>query len=127
LVFERADATKKNMGLTSWPGSKIKKTDVTIAKNYLYENELKQLNLIVSQYLDFAELQAMQRKPMYMKYWITKLHGFLTLNEREILAHKGSISHTDAENHAFNEFNKFTKQLQSTELDALDKALKKLS
>jgi hypothetical protein len=104
LVYERADAKKKNMGLTSWPGNKIKKVDVTIAKNYLHENEIKQLNLIVSQYLDFAELQAMQRKPMHMKNWINKLHGFLTLNEREILDHKGSISHDQAEQHALNEF-----------------------
>jgi len=126
LVYERANAQKKNMGLTSWPGDKIKKADVTIAKNYLSENEIKQLNLIVSQYLDFAELQAMQRKPMYMKDWITKLHGFLTLNEREILNHKGSISHTQAEQHALSEFKRFTNQLQNLELDALDKVMKKL-
>ena len=126
LVLERASAKKKNMGLTSWPGNKIKKTDVIVAKNYLSENEIKQLNLIVSQYLDFAELQAMQRKPMYMKDWINKLHGFLTLNEREVLDHKGSISHTIAEQHAFKEFEKFTLQLKNTEIDALDKALKRL-
>jgi len=126
LVYERSNSTKKNMGLTSWPGDKIKKTDVVVAKNYLSENELKQLNLIVSQYLDFAELQAMQRKPMYMKDWINKLHGFLTLNEREVLNHKGTISHTVAQEHAHKEFEKFTMQLKSTEVDALDKALKKL-
>ncbi len=106
LVFERANALKKNMGLTSWPGNKIKKNDVTIAKNYLSEHEIKQLNLIVSQYLDFAELQAMQRKPMYMADWIKELTWIFTLNEREVLAHKGSISHTTAEKHALKEFEK---------------------
>jgi hypothetical protein len=126
LVYERASAKKTNMGLNSWPGNKIKKGDVAIAKNYLNENELKQLNLIVAQYLDFAELQAMQRKAMYMKDWITKLHGFLILNEREILNHKGSISHNQAEQHALSEFKKFTAQLQNSEIDALDKVIKKL-
>lgn len=127
LVFERANSSKKNMGLTSWPGNKIKKNDVVVAKNYLSEDEIKQLNLIVSQYLDFAQLQAMQRKPMYMKDWINKLHGFLTLNEREILDHKGSISHSVAEQHALKEFEKFTLELKNSEIDSLDKALKKLS
>ncbi|MBS1501170.1 MAG: virulence RhuM family protein [Bacteroidetes bacterium] len=127
LVIKRANANVRNMGLTSWSGSKIKRTDVTIAKNYLSEDELKQLNLLVSQYLDFAELQAMQRKAMYMADWINKLHGFLTLNEREILDHKGTISHSIAEQHALKEFDKFKKQLESSEADALDKAVKKLT
>jgi hypothetical protein len=69
----------------------------------------------------------MQRKPMYMKDWINKLHGFLTLNEREILDHKGSISHSVAEQHALKEFEKFTLELKNSEIDSLDKALKKLS
>lgn len=88
---------------------------------------MKQLNLIVSPYLDFAESQAMRRKPMYMKDWINKLHGFLTLNEREILDHKGTISHDTAQQHTLKEFDKFTKQLQNSQVDALDKAIKRLS
>jgi hypothetical protein len=90
LIMQRADSTRLNMGLTNFPGEQIKKTDVTVAKNYLDEDELKQLNLIVSQYLDFAELQAMNRKPMHMQDWVSKLHGFLTLNDREILDDAGS-------------------------------------
>lgn len=126
LVVERANSQKPNMGLTNWPGPEIRKQDVAIAKNYLSTDELKQLNLIVSQYLDFAELQAMQRKPMYMKDWINKLHGFLTLNEREILDHKGTVSHDTAEQHALNEFEKYKKQLESVKVDELDKAIKRL-
>ncbi len=127
LILERADATKTNMGLTTWPGEKIKKEDTVVAKNYLTAHELEQLNLLVSQYLDFAELQAIQRKPMYMKDWISKLHGFLTLNEREILDHKGTVSHDVAEKHAYKEFEKYKKQLSNGQLDELDKHIKKLS
>jgi hypothetical protein len=126
LIKLKADASKPNMGLTSWPGEKIKRQDVTTAKNYLDANELKQLNLIVNQYLEFAELQAMQRKPMYMRDWIAKLHAFLTLNDREILSNHGRISHKTAEAHAINEFEKYKKQLDATQVDELDKAMKKL-
>lgn len=126
LVMKRADSTKPNMGLTNYPGDRIKKTDVTVAKNYLNEGELKQLNLIVSQYLDFAELQAMNRKPMYMKGWITKLHGFLTLNEREILMDAGTRSAKAAETHALKEFEQYRKSLNDSQPDELDKAIKRL-
>lgn len=126
LIKIRADATKPNMGLTNWPGEQIKKQDVIIAKNYLVSEELDHLNRIVTQYLEFAELQALQRKPMYMKDWITKLHGFLTLNDREILESLGNVSHEDAEKHAFLEFEKYKMQLNTGETDELDKALKKL-
>lgn len=81
IIAERADSTKPNMGLTNWRGTKVRKQDVTIAKNYLDENELAALNNLVEQYLVFAEGQAMRRVPMYMKDWIQKLHGFLELNE----------------------------------------------
>lgn len=129
LIKLRADASLPNMGLTNWPGATIKKQDVTIAKNYLNTEELDQLNRIVTQYLEFAELQAMQRKPMYMKDWITKLHGFLTLNDRAILNHSGTISHKAAEAHAFKEFEKYKAEEQKRliqEEDDLDKAIKKL-
>src|ERR1700733_15303795 len=80
------------MGLTSWRGDKVKRVDVTVAKNYLKRNELEMLNLLVDQYLSFAELQARQRKPMYMRDWERKLNEFLRLNEREILRAAGKIS-----------------------------------
>ena len=79
------------MGLTNWRGDNIRKTDVSIAKNYLEEEELTSLNNLVEQYLIFAQGQAMRRIPMYMKDWIVKLNGFLTLNDREILNNAGSI------------------------------------
>jgi hypothetical protein len=83
VIVERANAGKQNMGLMTWknaPGGPIRKTDVSIAKNYLNESEMKQLNLIVDQYLSFAELQAQQKKAMTMNDWVRKLHDFLTLN-----------------------------------------------
>jgi hypothetical protein len=87
IIYKRVDSQKQNMGLTTWknaPHGNIRKTDVSIAKNYLSEDELKDLNLIVDQYLSFAELQARNRKPMYMKDWISKLHDFMTLNDKVI-------------------------------------------
>ena len=129
LLMLRADANKPNMGLTNFPGSEIKKQDVSIAKNYLNENELDQLNRIVNQYLEFAELQALQRKPMYMKDWVTKLKAFLTLNDRDILNHSGKTSHEVAEAFAFGEYEKYKaeegKRIDSAE-DDLDNAMKKL-
>lgn len=93
VIMERADATKPNMGLTSWTGNRPRKSDVTIAKNYLNHEELDALNRIVTAYLEFAELQAQSRKPMYMRDWIAKLDDFLKLSERDILKHAGRISH----------------------------------
>lgn len=81
------------MGLTTWRSDKIRKTDVSVAKNYLNEEELSALNNLVEQYFIFAQGQAQRRVPMYMKNWIEKLNGFLTLNDREILNNAGSISH----------------------------------
>jgi len=96
VIESRADASKPFMGLTSWTGVKPSSTDVEIAKNYLTRQELDTLNRIVSMYLDFAELQALNRKPMYMKDWICKLDDFLKISERDILTHAGRISHDDA-------------------------------
>lgn len=93
LIVERAIAGDKNMGLTSWAGEKIRKTDVGIAKNYLKQEELSQLNLLVEQFLAFAENQARQKKVMYMSDWIKKLNDILTINDNEILEHAGRISH----------------------------------
>lgn len=96
IVHIRADANKPLMGLTSHAGAKPRKSDVSIAKNYLTEDELKALNLIVSAYLDFAELQAFSRKPMCMVDWIAKLDDFIRMTDRQILTHTGKISHETA-------------------------------
>lgn len=127
VIMQRANSDKPNMGLTNYSGQKIKKQDIFIAKNYLDEDELNILNRLVNQYLEFAELQALQRKPMYMKDWIDKLHAFLTLNEKEILKHLGKVSHTDAEAFALQEFEKYKEKLKASELDELDKQIKKLN
>ena len=107
IIHARADSAKPNMGLTNWRGVKVRKEDVTIAKNYLNEAELAALNNLVEQYLVFAEGQAMRRVPMHMKEWIGKLHGFLTLNDRDILNNAGRISHQIAKELAEAEYEKF--------------------
>lgn len=112
IIYERAGNEKQNMGLTNWRSDKIRKQDVSIAKNYLEENELEVLNNLVEQYLVFATGQAKQRIPMYMKDWIVKLNGFLTLNDREILEHAGKISLELAKEKAEQEYQIYhTKQL----------------
>ena len=95
------------MGLTSWAGEKIRKSDVGIAKNYLSQDELSQLNLLVEQFLAFAENQARQKKVMYMRDWIKKLNDILTINDNEILEHAGKISHELALQLAETEYEKF--------------------
>lgn len=110
IIYERADAEKEHMGLTSWPGRKMRKSDIEIAKNYLNPEELNILNRIVSMYLDFAEIQALNRKPMYMTDWVTKLDNFLQMTEREVLSHAGTISHEIAIDKARTEYDKYQKQ-----------------
>ena len=107
IIAGRADAEKPNMGLTSWPGAKPTQADSEIAKNYLTMEELDTLNRIVTLYLDFAELQALNRKPMYMKDWIAKLDEFLKVSERNILTHAGSVSHEAAMKKARAEYENF--------------------
>jgi hypothetical protein len=107
IIATRADASRPHMGLTSWSGTRPSKPDVGVAKNYLREKELDALNRIVSFYLDFAELQALNRRPMHMKDWIAKLDDFLRLSEREILTHPGRISHKTALAKAHAEYEKF--------------------
>ncbi len=107
IVHGRADAAKPNLGLTNWRGAVIRKPDIVIAKNYLTEPELAALNNLVEQYLIFAEGQAMRRVAMHMADWIKKLDAFLTLNERDILTHAGSISHEMAQSKAELEYDKF--------------------
>ncbi len=107
VIYERADATRPNLGLTSWKGGAIRRDDAAVAKNYLNHDEIEALNLIVSLYLDFAELQAHSRRPMYMGDWISKLDDFLHLSERDILTHAGKVSHEQAMQKATEEFDKF--------------------
>jgi len=111
IIASRADAGKPNMGLTAWTGIKPTQADSEIAKNYLTLEKLDTLNRIVAIYLDFAELQALSRKPMYMKDWINKLDEFLKVSERDILRHAGKVSHESAIEKAHAEYEKFRKQM----------------
>jgi len=110
VIRVRADAAKPNMGLTSWRGARIRKTDVGIAKNYYTADELSALNNLVEQYLVFAEGQARRQIPMRMADWITKLDGFLTLNDRDILTSAGTVSHELAQSHARTEYQRYTQR-----------------
>ncbi len=107
LIQSRADSGQPNMGLTTWEGARIRKADVAVAKNYLTEDELRALNNLAEQYLIFAEGQAQRRVAMTMQDWITKLEGFLTLNDREILKDAGKVSAQIAKTHAEQEFTRF--------------------
>ena len=107
LIASRASSSQPNMGLTTWEGARIRKSDVGVAKNYLTEDELLALNNLAEQYLIFAEGQAVRRIAMTMQDWITKLEGFLTLNDREILQGAGKVSADLAKTHAALEFEKF--------------------
>ena len=116
IIVGRADARKNNMGLTTWknaPDRAIRKTDVSVAKNYLDETELRSLNLIVSAYLDFAELQAKNRNVMYMEDWIKKLNSFLDLADRSVLTGSGRVTAEEARAFAEKEFEKY-KIIQNT-------------
>lgn len=133
LIIERASADKPNMGLTTWknaPDGPIRKSDVAVAKNYLAEPELRQLNLIVDQYLSFAELQAQQRKPMHMADWVRKLNDFLTLNDRDILKDAGKVSHELAKELAEKQFDLFDAKRRQLEaqnpVSDFDKQVKRL-
>lgn len=109
VIYGRSDASKANMGMTNWAGTRIRKGEVEIAKNYLTEKEIDLLNRIVTMYLEFAELQALERKPMTMQEWITKLDDFLQLSGRDILSHAGKVSHNAALEKAHEEYQKFRK------------------
>ena len=117
------------MGLTAWTGDKPRRCDIVVAKNYLNKEELEALNLIVSFYLDFAELQARGRKPMHMRDWIAKLDDFLRLSERDILTRAGDVSHDDALAKAQLEYEKWRTQqaaLPSPVEDHFDEAVKEI-
>ena len=110
IVAERANADKPQLGLSTWrnaPTGPIRRSDVGIAKNYLNEEELRELNRVVSMYLDYAEDQARRHTPMHMSDWIAKLDSFLQFNDRDVLTHAGRISHGLAQEHARREFEKY--------------------
>lgn len=110
LIVERADATKEHMGLTTWqdaPDGKIKKSDVTVAKNYLSEDELRQLNRMVTAYLDFAETMTIRKIPLTMQDWENRLHGFIEMFEYGLLKDAGKVSAEIAKLHAETEFEKY--------------------
>ncbi len=126
VILSRADSNLPNMGLTNWEGARIRKSDVAIAKNYLNEEELRALNNLVEQYLIFAEAQAERRIAMTMSDWITKLEGFLTLNDREILQNAGKVSAELARTHAEQEFVEFRK-IEDRNLESdFDRVVKQL-
>ena len=114
IVSSRVNSAKENLGLTSWQGEVITREQAEVAKNYLEELELKRLNLLVEQFLSFAELQSVEKRVMYMKDWISKLDDFLILNDKEILANAGSVSRKDMEQKVRQELAKYNqKELKS--------------
>ncbi|MDZ4391187.1 MAG: virulence RhuM family protein [Gemmatimonadales bacterium] len=126
VIVSRVDSNVPNMGLTNWEGARIRKADVAIAKNYLNADELRALNNLVEQYLIFAQSQAERRVPMTMRDWITKLEGFLTLNDREILQNVGTVSAELAKAHAERAFVDF-RQVEDRSLESdFDRAVKQL-
>jgi hypothetical protein len=134
LIAERADASQPNMGLTSWQHGIVRKGDVTVAKNYLREQEIAELNRLVVMFLDFAEDQARRRKQIFLKNWLTRLHDFLNLNERAILPDSGKVSREMAHQRAEDEYERFAArrraeleaQGETDLLNLLDAEVKKL-
>jgi len=120
LIELRADSTKRNMGLTTWKGTKVRPADVTTGKNYLNDAEINQLNRLVTMYLDYAEDQAQRQKPLYMKDWREKLDGFLKFNDRIVLAHAGKVSMEDAKKKALDEYKKFNQRRLADEAARAD-------
>jgi len=126
MINQRVDADKPFLGLTNFQGKYITTRDISIAKNYLSEDELKQLNLIVSMYLDFAELQATNGRLMKMHDWIQKLDDFLRISEKELLTDAGKISHKKAAEKAKNEYEKYRKTEDKKYISDFDREMKKL-
>lgn len=122
LIAERADHTQPNMGLTSWKGTKVRKTDVTVAKNYLRGGEIEELNRIVGMYLDYAEDQARRRRVLYMRDWREKLDAFLQFNERDILTNAGRVSKEVADRLALEQYEQFHARRLAAEAQADERA-----
>lgn len=129
IIAARADATKDNMGLTSFKGAKVRKSDVTVAKNYMDHEEISTLNLIVNMYLDYAELQAKQHRAMHMADWEDKLNQFLQFNGREVLQNFGTVKREVAEALAVAEYEKYDahrRAVEAADLNELTDGVKKL-
>lgn len=120
LIFERANADKDFMGITNIK-RKLKRDDVVCAKNYLNEDEIQVLNRLVNMYLEYAELQAFEKKPMTMKDWIDKLDIFLSMTNKKVLTDKGTISHIQAEEKAINELKKYNDRIKNNKLSEVEK------
>ncbi|MBV1877957.1 MAG: virulence RhuM family protein [Pseudomonadales bacterium] len=120
LIAQRADSKKDNMGLTNWQGDRVRKVDVSIAKNYLDQSELEQLNRLVVMYLDYAESQAQRRKTLFMQDWREKLDAFLQFNERDILGDAGKVKMAVAKKLAAQEYDKFNQQRLLNEAKTAD-------
>jgi hypothetical protein len=134
LITERADHAKPNMGLTTWKGSVVRRGDVAVAKNYLNESEIGELNRIVIMFLDFAEDQAKRRRQVFMKNWKERLDAFLKLNERGVLPDAGRVSREEAERRAQEEYGHFEQrrreraeaEAESQSIETLEEAAKKM-
>lgn len=129
IIASRADATKDNMGLTAFKGVKVRKSDVTVAKNYMDREEISTLNLIVNMYLDYAELQAKQHHEMHMADWEEKLNQFLQFNGREVLQNFGTVKREVAEALAYAEYEKYDahrRELEAADVELLTDSVKKL-
>ncbi|SMN00801.1 Putative DNA-binding protein in cluster with Type I restriction-modification system [uncultured Candidatus Thioglobus sp.] len=130
IIYHRVDAQKQNMGLTGWknaPNGKIRQDDVTVAKNYLSQDELDFFHRIVAMYLDYAELQAQNKQTMSMQDWVDKLDAFLQFNEKEVLQHQGKISHQIAKELALEEFEKYRTIEDKMYESDFDKMIKKIN
>ena len=126
LIAERADATKPNMGLTNWKDSAVRRTDVTVAKNYLNESEIQELNRVVTMFLDYAEDQAKRRKQIFLADWRQKLDEFLRFNEREVLPDAGRVSREDADRIPQAEYDQFAERRRTLAEDEGEHALREL-
>ena len=129
IIAERADAAKDNMGLTSYKGAKVRRSDVTIAKNYLSHEEISTLNLIVNMYLDYAELQAQSHREMHMAEWESKLEEFLRFNGREVLTDFGKVQRKVAEVLALEEYEKYDahrRRIEAADVDELTSKVKRI-
>lgn len=129
IIHQRANSTKNFMGLTTWknsPNGKIMRSDIKIAKNYLHENEIGDLNLLVSAYLDLAELQARRKQIMTMKDWLQRTNTFLEGNGMDVLPNAGKVSHNEAMEKAELEFEKFREVQDKNYISDLDKEIKKV-
>lgn len=114
VIYQRADAEKENMGLTSWSGDTIHRSDVEVVKNYLSEAELDALNKIVTAYLDIAEVHALNQEPMYMKDWLETIDDYLKMTRRDILTTSGHVSHKQALEKAHAEYDKYKNRLEDS-------------